>query len=90
MIRQTVALFIDAYRELNARKLFWITLILSVIVVVAFALLGINDRGISFLHWNDRGAGQHQRHPGRQVLQVPLRGVSRSRSGSHGSRRSLL
>lgn len=46
-VTQTWALFVDAYRELNARKLFWITLILSLLVVVAFAFVSINDRGIS-------------------------------------------
>ena len=29
---QTMAIFLDAYRELNSRKLFWITLILSGVV----------------------------------------------------------
>lgn len=46
-LTQTWALFVDAYRELNAKKLFWITLILSLLVVVAFAFVSINDRGIS-------------------------------------------
>ena len=27
--RQTAALFLDAYRELNAKKMFWITLVLG-------------------------------------------------------------
>jgi hypothetical protein len=49
--RQSSALFIDAYRELNARKLFWITIALSVLVVGAFAAVGLNERGISFLWW---------------------------------------
>lgn len=48
MIQQTAALFLDAYRELNARKLFWITMILSGLVVLIFGLLGIDERGISF------------------------------------------
>jgi hypothetical protein len=43
MIRQTGAIFVDAYRELNARKLFWISLILSGVVVLAFALVGVSD-----------------------------------------------
>ena len=43
MIRQTAAIFVDAYRELNARKLFWIALILSGVVVLAFALVGVSD-----------------------------------------------
>lgn len=45
-LTQTWALFVDAYRELNSKKLFWITLILSLLVVVSFAFVGINERGI--------------------------------------------
>ncbi len=44
----TIALFHDAYRELNSRKLFWITLILSVIIVAVFGLFGLNEQGVSF------------------------------------------
>jgi ABC-type transport system involved in multi-copper enzyme maturation permease subunit len=50
-LRQTGALFYDAYRELNARKLFWVTLIFSALFVGAFALVGINERGITLLWW---------------------------------------
>lgn len=49
MITQTMALLVDAYRELCAKKLFWITMILSVVVVAAFAMVGINDKGLTFL-----------------------------------------
>jgi len=42
VIRQTGAIFVDAYRELNARRLFWIALILSGVVVLAFALVGVS------------------------------------------------
>lgn len=45
-MRQTLAIFHDAYRELNSRKLFWIALSLSLAVVVALALPSNNDRGI--------------------------------------------
>jgi hypothetical protein len=48
---QTVALLVDAYRELNARKLFWVTLALSGVVVLVMAASGINERGITFLWW---------------------------------------
>lgn len=44
---QTAAIFVDAYRELNSKKLFWITTILSGIVVLAFAGVGINEKGIT-------------------------------------------
>lgn len=49
---QTIALLIDAYRELNARKMFWISLIISGVVMVAFALLGISDNGLKLLGLN--------------------------------------
>lgn len=45
-LTQTWALVVDAYRELNNKKLFWITLLLSLLVVVSFAFVGINERGI--------------------------------------------
>ncbi len=46
-MRQTWAIFVDAYRELNAKKLFWITLAVSGVVVAAFAGVGISERGMS-------------------------------------------
>jgi hypothetical protein len=51
MLTQTWALVMDAYRELNAKKLFWITLILSGILVLAFAAVGINAQGLTIFHW---------------------------------------
>ncbi|MCC6676343.1 MAG: ABC transporter permease [Phycisphaerales bacterium] len=50
-MRQTLALFLDAYRELNAKKLFWITMFISLIVVAVYAMFGLNDRGLTFLWW---------------------------------------
>lgn len=46
MITQTLALLLDAYRELNARKMFWVSLVLSGLVVIAFAFLTVNEKGI--------------------------------------------
>lgn len=51
MLIQTWALVIDAYRELNAKKLFWITLALSGLIVLAFAAVGINEQGLTIFHW---------------------------------------
>ncbi len=51
MIIQTWALLVDAYRELNAKKLFWITMLLNLGAVALFAALGISERGPTFLHW---------------------------------------
>ena len=47
MIGQTLAIFLDAYRELNAKKMFWIVLGFSAVVVAAFAMVGINEKGIT-------------------------------------------
>jgi len=49
-----MALLIDAYRELNSKKLFWITMILSGVVVAAFAAIGINENGLTLL-WYEIG-----------------------------------
>lgn len=51
MLRQTKALFVDAYRELNARKLFWVTLGLSTLVVGAFAAIGVKEGRVTLLWW---------------------------------------
>lgn len=46
---QTWAILIDAYRELNARKLFWLVLIVSALIVIAFAVVGLNEKGLTIL-----------------------------------------
>lgn len=48
---QTLAIFYAAYRNLNSRKLFWISIVISGLVVAAFAMVGINERGIKILTW---------------------------------------
>jgi ABC-type transport system involved in multi-copper enzyme maturation permease subunit len=44
---QTLAIFIDQYRALRARKMFWIVLGISGLVVAAFGALGIDDKGLT-------------------------------------------
>ncbi|MBN2476008.1 MAG: ABC transporter permease [Pirellulales bacterium] len=48
---QTLAIFYDAYRSLNAKKMFWIVLAISGLVVAGFALVGINEKGLKVLVW---------------------------------------
>lgn len=48
---QTMAMLLDAYRELNSKRLFWITLAISLVSVLIFAMAGISDDGITFLGW---------------------------------------
>ncbi|GAB4550794.1 MAG: hypothetical protein Tsb0013_12690 [Phycisphaerales bacterium] len=56
ILTQTRAIFVDAFRELNARKLFWITLGLSLLVVLVFAMLGIDpNKGLTFAIWTIPG-----------------------------------
>ncbi len=52
MLTQTLAIFLDAYRYLNNRRLFWITVILSGVVVAAFGAVGIDAEGVTILHWH--------------------------------------
>ncbi|GJQ30183.1 MAG: hypothetical protein HBSAPP03_20670 [Phycisphaerae bacterium] len=49
---QTWAMLVDAYRELNAKKLFWITLLISGLVVAAFAMVGLTEKGIKVIVWD--------------------------------------
>jgi ABC-type transport system involved in multi-copper enzyme maturation permease subunit len=51
-MNKTLALLLDSYRELNAKRLFWIVLALSGLVVLAFAMIGIKDDTITILCWN--------------------------------------
>lgn len=52
MIGQTWAILLDAYRELNAKKLFWVATVVSVVVVAACACLGIGKEGLTVLWFN--------------------------------------
>lgn len=49
------ALLVDTYRQLNSQKLFWITLVLSGLIVAGFAAIGINEKGVTLL-WFDIGS----------------------------------
>lgn len=51
ILTQTTAMLVDAYRELNSKKMFWISLILSGLVVASIACVGINDKGLTILWW---------------------------------------
>jgi ABC-type transport system involved in multi-copper enzyme maturation permease subunit len=46
---QTLALFLDSYRDLNSRRMFWITLILSTLVAATFAGIGLTPTGFELL-----------------------------------------
>lgn len=46
---QTLAIFLDAYRDLNSRKLFWLAVGLSLLGVLLVGSLGIDSTGVSVL-----------------------------------------
>lgn len=52
ILRQTKAILVDAYREINAKKLFWITMVLSLVIVAGIATIGFDEEGVSVL-WFD-------------------------------------
>jgi hypothetical protein len=62
---QTLALLMGAYRELRARRLFWITLILSAVFIGAFALIGYNSQGLTV-------AGYQFEVPGSERFYKPI------------------
>ncbi|MGA2231448.1 MAG: hypothetical protein ABSH22_11160 [Tepidisphaeraceae bacterium] len=41
------ALLLDSYREMNAKRLFWIVLAVSALVVIAFAAVGLGPDGVT-------------------------------------------
>jgi len=43
------AIMLESYRELNSRKLFWITMVLSGLVVLIFLGIGLNEDGLSLI-----------------------------------------
>lgn len=49
---QTWAIFRESYRHLNSKKLFWISLVISGLIVLAFGAIGIDEDGMSFLFWD--------------------------------------
>jgi ABC-type transport system involved in multi-copper enzyme maturation permease subunit len=51
ILTQTKALFVDAYRDLNARKMFWVVLTLNALAIGAFGMLGIDGGQLKLLNW---------------------------------------
>lgn len=49
ILRQTAAIFLDAYREINSKRLFWLGLAISLAVVVGISLPTNDEKGISVL-----------------------------------------
>lgn len=52
---QTLAILLDAYRDLQARKLFWTVVILNILAMALFAMFGANDHALTFLWYEPFG-----------------------------------
>ncbi len=48
-MRVLFTILLDQYRELSSRKIFWLSLILSLLLVVAYASIGFSESGVSVL-----------------------------------------
>jgi ABC-type transport system involved in multi-copper enzyme maturation permease subunit len=46
-----LAILLDTYRELSSKRLFWLSMALSGFLVLCFAAVGINERGLVLLTW---------------------------------------
>lgn len=50
MLTQTLGIFIDSYREFVAKKIFWISIVISAVLVLAIAAVGFSSEGnLTFL-----------------------------------------
>lgn len=47
MWRQTMAMFVDGYRELNSKRMFWIAMAVSAVVIGLFAGIRVSENEIS-------------------------------------------
>lgn len=50
--RQSWTMLVQAYRELNAKKMFWVVLVLSLMCAGAMGTMGINEQGLTVLFWD--------------------------------------
>jgi ABC-type transport system involved in multi-copper enzyme maturation permease subunit len=48
---KTIALLVDSYRDLNARRLFWIALVINIVAVLACSAMGIKDGAFTIFAW---------------------------------------
>ncbi|MBC8310635.1 MAG: ABC transporter permease [Phycisphaerales bacterium] len=71
---QFKALLIDAYRQLSAAKLFWVTVGISVLVVVCYGSVGFNEQGISVLFgvWEIESEQLHSGSPWARGLYIGI------------------
>jgi hypothetical protein len=71
---QFKALLIDAYRQLSAAKLFWVTVGISVLVVISYGSIGFNEQGISILFgvWEIESDQLHEGSPWARGLYIGI------------------
>ena len=71
---QFKALLIDAYRQLSAAKLFWLTLGLSALVVILYGSIGFTENGVSifFGAWEIESEELHAGSPWSRGLYIGI------------------
>jgi ABC-type transport system involved in multi-copper enzyme maturation permease subunit len=71
---QFKALLIDAYRQLSAAKLFWVTVGISALVVISYGSVGFNEEGISmgFGIWEIESEFLHEGSPWARGLYIGI------------------
>ena len=71
---QFKALLIDAYRQLSAAKLFWVTVGISILVVIGYGSIGFNEQGISvfFGIWEIESEYLHEGSPWARGLYIGI------------------
>jgi ABC-type transport system involved in multi-copper enzyme maturation permease subunit len=56
VVRQTWAILLDAYRELNSKRMFWFVLVLSGIAIAAFAVVGVGPYGLTIAGYDSESS----------------------------------
>jgi hypothetical protein len=51
MMTQTLAIFTDTYRDLRSKRMLWVVLLLSGIVLLGFASIGVRPHALTVLAW---------------------------------------
>ncbi len=72
MMTQTLAIFLDAYREVASKKLFWITLVLSGLIVGVFGGVGIHEDGFSLFVWEFKDDSANLVYQSRETFYTQL------------------
>jgi len=72
MISQTIAIFVDSYRELSAKKIFWLATAISGVVVLVIAAAGYTESGNLAIVGQETSIPLEPIYPDREVFYKSL------------------